>query len=116
MIDLIFFTMACFGLMYVIGHSVISLSIRERIARLSASSPGGTVGMPSNLPRWRFWLITLIECPACLGFWIGLAAGLFGYVPILVLLSPIPHPILAIVWGLYIAGTNYVLAKLTALI
>jgi len=103
MIDLIFFTMACFGLMYVIGHSVISLSIRERIARLPA-------------PRWRFWFITLIECPACLGFWIGLAAGLFGYVPILVLLSPIPHPILAIVWGLYIAGTNYVLARQTALI
>jgi hypothetical protein len=105
MIDLIFFTMACFGLVYCIGHSVVSLPVRRWIA-----------GDPPKMAGPRFWLITLIECPACLGFWIGFVAGWFGYVPILVLLSPLHHPILAIAWGLYIAGTNYVLAKLTALI
>ena len=54
---LLFYSLATFGLAYVVGHSRISLPIRTFIAKIS-------------LP-----IVELLECPACfgvhLGFWVG---------------------------------------------
>jgi hypothetical protein len=83
-------TLAAFGLAYVVGHSVITRSLREWIAGDESS-------------RMRFYVITLLECPACLGFWMGLAYALaFEY-----------HPLLA---ALYVCGTNFIIGRATGLV
>ena len=48
-----------FGIAWVIADSKISLPLRKIVAARS------------------IWAVTLLECPACLSFWFGLAAG-FG--------------------------------------
>lgn len=32
---------------------------------------------PTFTDSMRWWLLMLLECPACFGFWTGLAHGLF---------------------------------------
>lgn len=55
--------------------------------------------------NWRFWLVTLIECPACLGFWFGLAAGLIHT----------PSAFGAIAGALYTSGANFLLGRATGI-
>jgi hypothetical protein len=62
----------------------------------------------------RFWIVTLLECPVCFGFWTGLVAGtILGLTvrPIPILLAAALPPIGA----LYTAGSNFILARLTGL-
>lgn len=88
-------TMAAFGLAYIVGHAKISLGARTAVAKR------GALGL---------WLVQLLECPACFGFWTGVVAG-------------------AVLWraGLLAAGeasllppaitaTNFMLGTLTGLI
>lgn len=102
MIPLVIHTFAAFGLAFVVGFSRISLGFREWVAARSV------------------WGIALLECPACLGYWIGLASGLFD-LPGLFGHSFMPVPWLiriyaAIVLGFYTGATNYALGRLTSLI
>jgi predicted ABC-type sugar transport system permease subunit len=97
MTALVFYTLTMFGIAYVAGHSVISLPAREVIA------------------VWSQWLITMIECPACLGWWLGLVSGLiFAFTG----WRPFGPAALGIVVTLpfYTAGANYLLARATGLI
>jgi len=56
------FFLAVFGIAWIISDSKISLPVRVAIAkRLGTESA----------------LVTFLECPACLSFWIGLGVG-FG--------------------------------------
>ncbi len=99
MVQLVFYTLAAFGLAYVIGHSIATKAIREGLF---------TLGAP--LPPLR-WLVWLVECPACFGFWIGWFTGLwFAWE------SPLGRQLLAaFAIACYTAGTNFVLGKLTGL-
>jgi hypothetical protein len=63
---LAYYLLFAFGLAYVLGHSVISLPAREWLADVASIAPATR------------WLLALIECPACCGWWIGLFTGL-GY-------------------------------------
>jgi len=49
------------------------------------------------------WPMDLLECPACLSFWLGLAAGGFMHMGFFG----------AIAFGLFACGTSFVLAALT---
>ncbi len=94
MTQLVFYVLFAFGLAYVVGQSLISL--RWRIL-LAEKSP---------------FLTSLIECPACLGFWIGVAGG-FIWGP------PDWFPSSRIVWSMslpfFTSATNYLLGRTTRL-
>lgn len=89
------YTMAAFGLAFIVGHSKISLVPRGWLATR------GAVG---------HWLVLLAECPACCGWWTGIAAaavawGHTGFSRYEVALLPF-----------YTCGANYLLGRLSGLI
>lgn len=96
------YTFAAFGLCYVVGHAQISQRARElagdAIVREHDANHYCTAAVMA-------WCLALIQCPACLGFWIGLLVGLFH--------NDAPSPIAL---GFYTAGVNFILGKLTKLI
>lgn len=96
MILFLIYVIGVFGLAYILGHSIATKWIREwgwgfRILRIP---------------------ISLVECPACFGFWIGLIAGAIGIVPFGL---HGPPWVVAVTWGLFTSGSNLILAKLTGL-
>lgn len=90
------YTVAAFGFAYVVGHSRIS-----RPVRLALWDVGG--------PFVRLF-VELLECPACLGFWIGGVTGVVLYVN-----GPLPLPFVAIA-PFYTSGANFLLGRATGLI
>ena len=60
--DLILLQLVIFGFSYIIGHSAISFPVRVWLR-----AKGGILGAI---------LVTLSECYACLGFWVGLGMAL----------------------------------------
>lgn len=84
---LLFYSIACFGLAYILGFSTITFQVRKWLAARRGA------------PRL---ILALIECPACLGFWTGLFLGLHWHDPI--------------TWALFTCGSNFILARLTGLI
>lgn len=62
MTNWLFFSLASFGLAFVFGYSHITLPLRERL------SPG--------------WVLTFLECPACVGWHLGWSAWWFGLVAV----------------------------------
>lgn len=111
MMGLLFYTVAAFGLAYIVGHSAISLPFRMAV------DPGPDVTTPSRV-FWA-WFLMLIECPACFGFWTGLFAGML-YAAIDGPLYPQEGALAKMLWAvglaLYTTGSNFVLARLTSLI
>lgn len=106
------YTLAAFGLAYVVGHSSISLPFRMLL------DPGEDYTRPRE--ALRAFVLTLAECPACFGFWTGACAGMLhaygigSWMPE----SPVvlPKPLFVLGLGLYTTGSNYLLARLTKLI
>ena len=97
---LFIYTIAAFGCAYVLGHSVASRRVREILWAAGAIAP-----------MWR-WLVMLIECPACLGFWIGWAVWIAT-----LSLWPIEPPwyLAGTAGAFYTAGSNFLLGRLTGL-
>ena len=91
---LAFYTLAAFGLAYILGHSRITLYTRTRLAALGWFSR---------------WMVELVECPACLGTWLGFAAGFFWPH-----LAPLGWAPLAL--ALWTCGANYLLGRATGLL
>lgn len=60
---------ASFGVAFVLGHSVISLPLRNWLQNR------GAVGS---------FLLALFECPACLGWWLGATSAIFGLMALVV--------------------------------
>lgn len=93
---LVLYALAAFGLAYILGHSLITRGAREWVYDFHFGDSG--------LYPLR-WLALLVECPACSGWWIGLAAGYhFQGIP------------LAIFAALFTTSTNYLLGRATGLI
>lgn len=100
-VGFLFYIFSMFGLAYIVGHSTITKAVREKM-----------YGTHSDIGPIRFareTIVELVECPACLGFWCGVAMAIIGSVPFEVRFNPVA-------WGLFTAGTNLVLAKLTKII
>lgn len=129
-LQLFVYTVASLGFAYVVGHSAISLPLRQWLApatvakcplcgdempaRFSDSVCNGPCTGPHHEDRVMvlyqphnvgFWIVTLMECPACLGFWIGLFAGIIYY----------PTAFEAMAGAFYTAGSNFLLARLTGI-
>lgn len=118
----IVYTLAAFGLAFIISFSKISLPIREWIAP-QIPERRGTFGdysaSPAPFAAARTWLLALLECPACLGFWTGVAAVLLDrYTGILAAftMTSWPVPLAAIFLALYTCATNFILGSITKLI
>lgn len=108
MISLVIYTVAAFGLAYIVGFSKISLPVRNWI-------DPGVPKIVSFAELFRRFVLSLIECPACFGFWIGFWFA--AYVP-----TPSLFPELKIkfFWMLmlacYTSGSNFILGNATRLI
>ncbi len=105
---LVGFWLACFGLAYVVGHSKISLPFRIALDSARVRNRG--------LISWLAgWILALIECPACLGFWFGFIAR---YVwPVFAGVTVTQQRFLsAITLGLITCTTNFIIGTLTRLI
>lgn len=101
MTHLIAYLLAAFGLAYIVGHSAISLPIRNWIAPYGAK-------MISPL---RTFVVALAECPACIGFWIG---GFVWTFDLAALSNVVTFS--ALEFALMTSGSNFVLGRLTGLI
>lgn len=110
---LLIYSTCSIGFAYIVGHSLITRAVRgflfgqttpeERIAANHGEE------IPIDSPRR--WIVALLECPACLGFYEGLITGWFiqDFVPFLP------------AWGtmgllaLFTCGTNLIFGKLLGL-
>jgi hypothetical protein len=98
-VTLFVYTVAAFGLAYVLGHAVITQGIREALYQRGALLA---------------WLVILLECPACCGFWTGWFASLVFMVPPWDLSWPSLR--VAGAAALYTAGSNFLLGRATKLV
>lgn len=93
MMALLFYFLAAFGFAFIVGHSKISLLMRELLAGIPEEQVFNTAlpeqgaltvrsivrpAIPPLIPFFGPWLAALLECPACMGWWIGLSAGTFA--------------------------------------
>lgn len=111
MLGLLFYAVAAFGLAYIVGHSVISLPFRMAI------DPGADVHTPRQV--FCAWLLMLVECPACFGFWTGLFAGMLYAAldgPHYPQEGALAKALWAVGLALFTTGSNFILARLTSLI
>lgn len=97
MIGLIVYVTACFGFAYVVGHSVITKRPREWLFDFGHVFPPAV------------WLVLLLECPACLGAWVGFAAGFWWPV------ADFPRAIVVLGAAFFTAGSNFLLGRITGL-
>lgn len=125
--------LACFGLAYAVGHSRITLRVRGWIA-----PPRGWDGLDSEVPvvhyeaatkleierllrkhypaNWaRQFIVDLLECPFCFGFWEGVVLGLAwpGALPIA---WGVPYVLVPIVTGLLVGAVNLYLGFHTGIV
>ena len=105
LVALVFYSVAMFGLAYIVGHATISRGIRERLFAQEAGSDEAVSSMRYIVRVFVY----MLECPACFGFWTGLTTALFGW-------TVFDLPMSLIAWGLYTAGSNFIIAKTTKLI
>jgi hypothetical protein len=92
---LAYYTLAAFGLWYIVGASVISYPARAALKRAAAKNAAAD------------YLLDLLQCPACFGVWVGAVIAFTRY-------SPMPEADFASL-ALYTGATNLILGHLTNL-
>jgi len=105
MTGLLLYSVACFGVSFAIGHSQISLPFRKLLNPTKVIGPIGVI---------RAFLVALVECPPCLGFWCGLAYG-FAFRPSWAESFYVTDKGV-IELALYSCGSNLILARVVGLI
>lgn len=78
---IVLFFLAAFGFAFVVGHSKISLPIRQWLGGWTEASAtpnvatgeviGHVVPHAAAVPLLGPFLVALAECPGCLGWWLG---------------------------------------------
>lgn len=111
MLGLFFYSVAAFGLAYIVGHSGISLPFRMLL------DPGEELATPGQAAR--SFVLMLMECPACFGFWTGVFSGML-YLGMDGTHYPKEGPLAKFLFAaglaLYTTGSNFILARFTKLI
>ena len=97
--ELLVYIICLFGFCFIIGHSGITLKGRTWLAKRSE------------------YLTELIECPACLSWWVGLLIGGFNpaYANSLIGCSEVTH-IAATAFALFSCGCSAIIGLATGLI
>lgn len=103
---LVFYTISQFGFCWILADSKITRPVRMLIAYFAEHE---AAGRPTRV--LASFLLALIECVACLGFYVGLGAGYelaraWGMVTLPTMLA----------LGLYTCGINYLLGRATGLL
>lgn len=105
-VALFFYTFAAFGLAWIIADSKASRPVRRLVAYFAEHEAA------SRATRVIASLVlALLECVACLGFWIGLVVGWY--------LAPAlggTRIVLALSLACYTAGLNFVIGRKTDLL
>lgn len=117
MMALVVWFLAAFGAAFVLGYSRISLGFRNWVGGWVDSSTtndlatgqvhGHITTHKPAVPVLGPWLAALLECPGCLGWWLGLAAGASG----ILTWAGMPGWISALVFAFATSGCNLLLAK-----
>lgn len=104
MIALVLYLLAAFGFAFVVGHSKISLPLREALA--------------NNARGFRLWLVALLECPGCLGWWTGAAVGWFWAGAVMSVAAPISLAQIgcSVLLAFATAASNLLLAKYVGMV
>lgn len=119
---MITYMLAAFGLAYIVGHSAISLPIRLKLGGVPAKfvpaekegdQPKTIPAIPGAFGPAGDFLVVLLECPACFGFWLGIGAAYAGVT--FPDFPAIPH-VWPVMLGCLTAGINFILGRLTKLI
>lgn len=118
---LVVYTITVFGFCWGIGGSPLTLGARSYWAYLAGVQVASGVPVTSPLgpatQRVLRFFLHLVECPACLGFWVALIVAfaipdLAGELP----LVPGGALLRAISLAFYTAGANFLLGRATGLI
>lgn len=132
MIAFILYVLAAFGFAFIVGFAKVSLPFRSWLAspiKTVKFRPDWPEGGPFKIneewherPRlngWATWIVALLECPACLGFWLGVFAALadrwFGFIA-LAGLTDAPRLFSIIFLGCVVSASNFILGVFTRLI
>lgn len=109
---LLFWSVLAFGVAFGLGHSKISLLWRTQLdwwAERRGAEP------PRTATAWSFsaqMILSLLECPACLGFWEGLIAYHF-FAQAWLVPTDLPAWTRSLSFAFFTAGSNLILAKIT---
>lgn len=106
----ILFVLASFGFAFVVGYSKISLPLREWLAHISSLD---LIANPTWAKVSTRWLLALLECPACVSFWLGFFATILAPTSIV---SDTPILLSALFLGLANCGAVLALGMVTGLI
>lgn len=107
------YLLAAFGLAYIVGHSTISLPFRVWLGGVPAKPEVPLLPQPGALGPIGDWVATMLECPACFGFWIGLCSAIAGVA------FPewtVNRYLWPVVLGCITSGSNYIIGRLTRLV
>jgi len=102
---LVFYTFTAFGFCWGIGASKLTLPLRNLLAYLAAPAT-----RRKSVRVVASFVLALVECPACFGFWVGLVAG---WRVTIFIGAPLYW---ALALAFYTAGVNYLLGRASGLI
>lgn len=111
------YALASIGLSFIVGFSKISLPLRVLVGGRTAhvvigGHPEVTPTVRPLVPWLGPWLVALLECPGCLGFWVGVFTWCFRSELGLTFFSEPSHFFpTAFVWGLVTCATNMLGAR-----
>lgn len=119
------YLLAAFGFAFIVGYAKISLPLRAWLAREGKYQRWNRAleayqWYDSRFVELRRWLVDLLQCPACLGFWIGVTFALadpwvFG-AAVALGINHLPVFGTALFFGLATTASNFILGVITRLI
>lgn len=97
MFELTVYSVVALAVVFFLGHSRLTFQPRKWL------SQQGKAGR---------WFVSLLQCAGCCGFWLGVAAAVFGYGPASLYTSTWLGILLC---GLYTSGASLILGGLAGL-
>lgn len=112
MLILALYFLAAFGIAFIVGQSKISHPFRVLLGGHQHTDENGDSYGPCMplIPYVGPFLVTLVECPGCLGFWIGLASS--NVIWTLAALPDVHALVKLAIFSQATAGSNFILSRI----